>query len=224
MNCIMRWRNLISLLWHMIRTTGQLLYGAWHVFRLPMPIVSIFGGARVSENDPSFQRSFALSNKFVTAGISVLTGGGPGIMQAASCGVQLDPNAKGRALGIGVVGFEDKNKCVDNYLILDHLFARKWLLISYSVGFIVFPGGFGTLDELTELLTSIQVGKLPRVPIVLMGKDYWQPFLDWLYKHCVARDLLTSADLELVLLTDDIDEAFCAISKACDVVKQKKPR
>src|SRR5690606_34188715 len=124
--------------------------------------------------------------------MSVLTGGGPGIMEAANCGaVRSLHKDEVHSIGIGVRGLnEPKNVCVEEYFELDYFFARKWLLTQYSVGFIVFPGGFGTLDELSEVLTLIQTRQMKKVPIVLFGKDYWRPFLQWVREEALPHGLI----------------------------------
>jgi len=201
----------------------QTIYGAWKVFRLPQPIVSIFGGSRLNKNDRYWKMAHKLAAKFRAVDISVLTGGGPGVMEAANCGATPLNGKKGVSMGIGVSDLnEGINPCVKEYHLLDYFFARKWLLTRYSSGFIIFPGGFGTLDELSEILVLIQTKKLARVPIVLVGAEYWHGFVSWVKKEAVEHGLISPYDIQLITLTDDVDEAFCLVRKACKLKMKKK--
>src|SRR5579872_2511581 len=167
--------------WRFFRVFFQIIYGAWRVSKLPHPIVSIFGSAKLAQSDTYAKEANKLATLLSEAGISVLTGGGPGIMEAANCGIFKSKREKTiRSIGIIVRGLDEpRNMCVEEYFELDYFFARKWLLTQYSSGFVVFPGGFGTLDELSEVLTLIQTNQLKPVPIVLIGKEYWHSFMEW---------------------------------------------
>jgi uncharacterized protein (TIGR00730 family) len=162
-------------------------------------------------------------------GFSIITGGGPGIMEAANRGsfeaakeLRLDYKGKmkrpGRSLGIGLTRLnrEKSNPYVQDYIIMEHFFSRKWLLVRYSVGFVVFPGGFGTLDELCELLTLIQTKRMPKYPIVLIDKKYWAPFKKILHDQMLKNKLISASDEKLIdAITDDVDEAYEIILKGC---------
>jgi len=199
--------------WGVLRVNWQVLYGMWRLTRIPRPFVTIFGGARIPQEDPYAQQAHKLAYRLVQHNISVLTGGGPGIMEAASCGA-VAVGKKGMSLGIGVTELgEGKNPCVQEYFELDYFFARKWLLTRYSIAFVVFPGGFGTLDELGEILTLIHTNKLPKVPIVLIGSEYWYLFMKWLSHEALEHGTIVQSDLELFTMTDDIDYAFTIIVK-----------
>jgi len=205
-----------TLFFSFFRVQFQLLYGAWRVFGLPEPRVSIFGSARVPLDNPYAQKASKLAQRLVENNISVLTGGGPGIMEAATCGAEHNGKGHGKSLGIGVRGLrEPKNKCLEGYIELNYFFARKWLLSHYSQAFIVFPGGFGTLDELTEALTLMQTKKLSRAPIILIGVEYWDDFMVWVKKEALEHGLIAKEDLDLFTLTDDLDEAFCIVRDKC---------
>ena len=207
-----------SLGFKLIRVFFQLIYGSWRVSKIPQPIISIFGGSRLPQHDKYARQADQIAQWFVENDISVLTGGGPGIMEAASCGAIKTDGGKGKSMGIGVRGLsEAKNPCVQEYFELDYFFARKWLLTRYSVGFVVFPGGFGTMDELAQVLTLIQTKKIKRVPIVLIGKEYWEPFLKWVIDEALDHGLVEKEHVELITLTDDPYEGFCLISDACKV-------
>ncbi len=145
----------------MFRVVFQLVYGFWRISKLEQPIVSIFGSARLAQDQIYFKQAHDLAQRFIAHDISVLAGGGPGIMEAVTCGAVVhDGTGKGKSIGIGVRGLGEKRSlCVQEYFELDYFFARKWLLTQYSSAFIVFPGGFGTLDELAEVLTLIQTKK-----------------------------------------------------------------
>jgi len=196
----------------------QLLYGVWRVSKLPRPIVSIFGGARIAGDDVYFHKAHELGQRLVELDISVLTGGGPGIMEAASCGAIVPKQGKARMMGIGVTDLGEKpNQCVQEYFELNYFFARKWLLTRFSSAFVVFPGGFGTLDELSEVITLIQTKKLKRVPIVLFGVEYWGHFMQWLKMEALKRGTISQEDLDLFTLTDDLEQVFCLIRDECKV-------
>lgn len=196
----------------------QLMHGIWKITKIQGPIVSIFGGSRLPTKDPYIQQAHTLAAKLVAAHINIMTGGGSGIMQAASCGALHSKTSM--SIGVGVTELnEAKNSCVKEYFEVDYFYTRKWLLTHYSIAFVVFPGGFGTLDELTEILTLIQTKILPLAPIILIGHEYWTPFLQWLEHEALIHGAVKEEHLKLFSITDDLDEAFCLIEKTC----QKKP-
>ena len=216
---LQRIRMCCSLGWKLFRVFFHLIYGVWRVSKLPHPIVSIFGSAKVAQTDKYAQEANQIAAWLGEEGISVLTGGGPGIMEAANCGA-IKPSRKGevKSIGIGVRGLnEPQNVCVEEYFELDYFFARKWLLTQYSNGFIVFPGGFGTLDELSEVLTLIQTKQMKKVPIVLVGKDYWRPFMQWITDEAVPRGLVRHEHVKLFSVTDDPYKAFCFVRGECEI-------
>jgi len=201
----------------------QLLRGAWKVSRLPKPLVSVFGGARLREDDDYFTKAQALAGRLADAGISVLTGGGPGAMKAASCGAYHAALGRGKSMGISVRDLgEGRNLCTHYYLELDYFFARKWLLTRYSSAFVVLPGGYGTLDELAEVLTLIQTKKIKPVPIVLVGREYWGPFVDWLCDETLKHGLIGQDAMKMFTVTDDLDEAFHIIQDECRSCLEEK--
>ena len=216
---LQRIRMCCSLAWKFFRVFLHIIYGVWRVSKLPQPIISIFGSAKVTQVDKYAQEANQIAVWLGEEGISVLTGGGPGIMEAANCGA-IKPSRKGdvRSIGIGVRGLnEPKNVCVEEYFELDYFFARKWLLTQYSSGFIVFPGGFGTLDELSEVLTLIQTKQMKKVPIVLVGKDYWRPFMQWITDEAYPRGLIKLEHLNLFSVTDEPYKAFCFVRGECTI-------
>lgn len=206
-----------SLFFKLMRVWVQLLYGAWKVSSLPKPIVSIFGGSRLRQDNIYATQAVQMAQWLIEHNISVLTGGGRGIMEAASYGALHNNGGKGRSMGIGVrdLGEKVRNPYVKEYFMLDYFFARKWLLTRYSVAFIVFPGGFGTLDELSEVLTLILTGKMKRVPIVLIGEEYWRPFMQWVTQEALKHGAVEQEHIKLFTVTDNLYQAFCLVRDEC---------
>lgn len=214
MNFFQRLWFSLETIWVLIKLDFELISGIWKISRMKGPIVSIFGGSRFNLSDPYAQMASKLAQIFVQHGISVMTGGGPGIMEAASCGAIAIGKKGVVSLGIGVTELgEGRNPCVQEYLELDNFAARKWLLTHYSVGFIIFPGGFGTLDELAEVLTLVQIKRLPRVPIILIGKEYWHYFMDWITAEAMSHGLIPMESISLFSVTDDLNEAYQLINQ-----------
>ena len=168
--------------------------------------VSVFGSARSKPDDPEYALGMAVGRGLAEAGYAVITGGGPGIMEAANRGAR---EAGGLSVGLGIeLPFEQGiNDWVDLGVNFRYFFARKTCFVKYSQGFVVLPGGFGTFDELFESLTLVQTHKVTGFPIVLLGVDYWQGLLDWLRHTVVARGNINAPDLDLLHLVDDADEA-----------------
>lgn len=207
-----------SLFFHLFHTALQMVYGAWRISKLHMPIITIFGSARMQATTEYAKLAQELGQRFIDADISILTGGGPGIMEAASCHTKYE--GKARSIGIGVRGVEARpNMCSSEYFELEYFFARKWLLTEYSSGFVIFPGGFGTLDELAGVLTLIQTKKLKRVPLVLIGKEYWDPFVQWIKTEALEHGAVLPEELEYFYVTDNLDDAFCFVQKKCEILK-----
>lgn len=206
----------------LIKTTFQLMYGIWKISSLTGPVVSIFGGSKVQKLSPYAEHAYKLANLLIQHEISVITGGGPGVMEAANCGAihaleTKKSNAK--SIGITVVGLGEEafNICAQEKILVDYFFVRKWLMIQYSVAFCFFPGGFGTLDEFGEVVTLMQTKKLAGVPIVLFGKDYWGPFLKWLQDYALKDGLILQEDLNMIQATDNVDEALRLLKEHCDI-------
>jgi uncharacterized protein (TIGR00730 family) len=206
----------------LMRSSYQIVYGFWRLSRLPQPLVSIFGGSRMDLRATYALKAEELSKVLIEHDISVITGGGGGIMEAANCGANESVKGRGRSIAINVKGLAEGNTfCAHEYLELNYFFARKWLMTHYSVAFIFFPGGFGTIDEFGEVLTLIQTKKLAPVPIILVGRDYWQPLMDWLTSEALSHGLVTDDDLKLFAITDEIPEIIKIVKKciktACPV-------
>jgi len=219
MKLIKRFMECVSLGYHFFWVFVHLIYGVWRVSKLSQPIVSIFGSALITQTDKYSKEANQIAAWLVESGISVLTGGGPGIMEAANCGaVRSVKKGEVHSIGIGVRGLnEPKNVCVEEYFELDYFFARKWLLTQYALGFIVFPGGFGTIDELSEVLTLIQTHQMKKVPIVLIGKDYWHPFMQWITEQALPHGLIKPEHIKLFSVTDDPYKAFCFVRGECSI-------
>jgi uncharacterized protein (TIGR00730 family) len=200
----------VGLFFEFVHAAWQLARGFWKISRLPRPIISIFGGARFPQTDYYAQQAYTLAKMFSDAKIAVLTGGGPGIMEAATRG------ALKNTIGIGVRNFEEeRNPYVQEYFAMDSLLPRKWLLTHYSDAYVVFPGGFGTLDEFSEILTLLKTEQIPNIPIILIGKEYWAPLLAWVTEEALRHGLINAQQIRLFVITDDLHEAFKFVCKKC---------
>lgn len=175
------------------------------------PCVTVFGSARFGEDHPYYQLAREMGRKIVQLGFAVMTGGGPGVMEAANRGAK---EANGRSIGCNILlPVEQKpNKYLDKWVTIDYFFIRKVLLTKYSYAFVVMPGGYGTMDEFFESITMIQTGKISRFPVILMGKGYH----DELYKHIqrmISEKTISPEDAALFLYSDSADEAIDHINK-----------
>ena len=170
------------------------------------PAVSIFGSARSQPDDWEYQSSRQLAKILSARGITVITGGGPGVMEAGNLGAS-EENGKSVGLNIELPHEQLANPYLDIDLDFRYFFTRKFLLIRYAIGFAIFPGGFGTADELFELLTLVQTGKLKQRPIVLVGEDYWGGLYQWLVQHMQASGFIGDDDLAYLEIVDDADAA-----------------
>ena len=170
------------------------------------PAVSIFGSARSQPDDWEYQSSRQLAKILSARGITVITGGGPGVMEAGNLGAS-EENGKSVGLNIELPHEQLANPYLDIDLDFRYFFTRKFLLIRYAIGFAIFPGGFGTADELFELLTLVQTGKLKQRPIVLVGEDYWGGLYQWLVQHMQASGFIGDGDLAYLEIVDDADAA-----------------
>ncbi len=170
------------------------------------PAVTIFGSARTPKTDPLYKAARAVGRKIAQRGVAVITGGGPGIMEAANRGA-ASVNGKSVGLGIELPHEQGLNKYVNLGMDFRYFFVRKTMFVKYSSGAIVFPGGFGTLDEMFEVLTLVQTHKVKRMPLVLVGGEYWQGLFDWLNGPVMDAGMISPLDPELVHITDDLNEA-----------------
>jgi len=192
---------------------SEFLAGFQKVQEIDRPAVSIFGSARVDEHAASYRTARETAGLFAQAGFAVVTGGGPGVMEAANRGCQ---EAGGLSVGFGIELPHEQglNPYCDLSLTFKHFYARKTMFVKAADGFVIFPGGFGTLDELFESLTLIQTGKIGNFPVVLCDSAYWAPMLDWIRARMLEDGLVSAADLDLVHVTDLPAEAVdCVVSR-----------
>jgi uncharacterized protein (TIGR00730 family) len=180
----------------------EFLAGFEEVERIDRPAVSCFGSARSPEGSRPYELARETARLFAEAGWAVVTGGGPGVMEAANRGCR---EGGGLSVGFGIeLAHEQKmNDYIDLGLVFDHFYARKTMFVKAAEGFCVFPGGFGTADELFESLVLIQTGKVMHFPVVLMGEVYWTPLLEWVRRSALADGMVSPEDLALLTLTDD---------------------
>jgi uncharacterized protein (TIGR00730 family) len=199
-------------LWSVFKIMGEFVEGFDRMGRVG-PCVSIFGSARLNEDNPYYQQAVRLSEMITDLGFGVITGGGPGIMEAGNRGAR---NRKGKSVGLCInLPFEEQaNPYVDHkYQIdFDYFFARKVMFIKYAQSFVVFPGGFGTLDELFESLTLIQTKKINRFPVILIGTEFWGGLVDWIKDTLVKNGTISPGDMDLFRVTDDLNEAVNIIT------------
>jgi uncharacterized protein (TIGR00730 family) len=182
----------------------------FELFEVPEPCVTVFGSARIGPGSPTYEMARQLGGKLAASGFSVMTGGGPGLMEAANRGAK---EAGGYSMGcnIKLKTEQQPNAWLDSYVQFEHFFVRKVMLVKYSSAFVVMPGGFGTVDEAFEIATLIQTGKLTRFPIVAIGGSFWEPVRKLLRETMVPQGLIDEEHLEIVKLTDDVDEAVAWI-------------
>ena len=185
---------------------AEFLSGFQAVLRIDRPAVSIFGSARVDEHAGVYRQARDTARRFAEAGFAVVTGGGPGVMEAANRGCQ---EAGGLSVGFNIELPHEQglNPYCDIELTFKHFYARKTMFVKAAEGFVIFPGGFGTLDELFESLTLIQTGKVLNFPVVLFDRDYWEELLDWIREEPLDDGLISPDDVELLHVTDDPEEA-----------------
>ncbi len=190
----------------------EFLGGFDAVAQIPDPTVSMFGSARVREGHRAYDRARETARLFAEAGWSVVTGGGPGVMEAANRGAK-----EGGSISVGFnidLPFEQyANPYLDISLTFEHFYARKVMFVKAAEAFVIFPGGFGTLDEMFESLTLIQTGKIVDFPVVLFDSAYWGDLLRWIREKALAEGMVSADDLDLIFLTDDPAEAVETVVK-----------
>ncbi len=206
------------------QSPGFIKEDPWRIFRIMAefvesfetlsqvgPAVTVFGSARMRPDDPSYKAAVAIGKGLAKQNLAVITGGGPGIMEAANRGAAL---GKGKSVGLNIeLPFEQKgNRYANVPLNFHYFFSRKVCFVKYSIAFVFMPGGFGTLDEFFEVLTLVQTQRIPRFPLILFGKSYWSGLLHWAKSTVEHRKFISPCDLELVTLTDDPEEAITIIS------------
>lgn len=187
---------------HAERIGEEFLKGFETVDTIDRPAVSIFGSARVREGSFAYDEARTTARLFAESGWAVVTGGGPGVMEAANRGCK-----EGGGLSVGfnieLPHEQGSNPYIDLGLTFDHFYARKTMFVKAAEGFVVFPGGFGTADELFESLTLIQTGTVMHFPVILFGSSYWSPLLDWVRDHALRDGMVSPDDLDLLTVTDE---------------------
>ena len=206
--------------WRVLRIMGEFIEG-FDTLNTIQRGVTIFGSARTPPSDPQYQAAQETAAILAKAGYAIITGAGPGIMEAANKGARL---AGGRSIGCNIeLPFEQgANPYVDTVVNFRYFFVRKTMFIKYSSAFIIFPGGFGTLDELFEAVTLIQTGKISQFPVVLFGRHYWAGLVRWLQTRMLGEGKISEGDLDLMLLTDDPAEAAQAVMSAYEAGHGKR--
>jgi uncharacterized protein (TIGR00730 family) len=195
--------------WRMFRIIGELVEGFDSLMDIA-PAVTIYGSARLKPEDPLYARAEEIAFRLGKAGFSIVTGGGPGVMEAANKGAR---RAGVKSVGLNIELPEEQvcNIYADRTLTFHHFFVRKVMLVKYATAFVIMPGGLGTLDELTEVLTLIQTQKIRPFPVIMFSTDYWGGFLDWLRGTVLAHGAIDEADFELLRVMDSIDEVTDAV-------------
>jgi uncharacterized protein (TIGR00730 family) len=196
--------------WRVLRIQAEFVEGFGALAELG-PTIAVFGSARTAPDHPSYAVAEQVGRRLVEAGFAVMTGGGPGVMEAANRGAS---QTGGISVGLGIeLPFESGlNEWVDVGINFRYFFVRKTMFVKYSQGFIVLPGGLGTLDELFEALTLAQTQKVTAFPVVLMGSDYWGGLLAWLRDTALADGKIAESDLDRFIVTDDVDEAVAVMT------------
>jgi hypothetical protein len=193
----------------LVRIVGEFVRGFRHLHFVG-PCVTVFGSARFKDGHPYYELAQEMGSRLARAGFTVMTGGGPGIMEAANRGAK---EAGGQSVGCNItLPFEQKpNDYLDLWLEFRYFFVRKVMLVKYSYGFVVLPGGFGTLDEIFEAVTLIQTGKIQSFPVILMGSSYWHGLFDLLNDTMVAAGTIEQKDVDRLILTDSPEQAMAAV-------------
>lgn len=201
--------------WRALRILSEFVEGFDTLADLE-PAVGVFGSARTEPGSNEYILGERLGAALAKANFGVITGGGPGAMEAANRGAQ---QAGGRSIGLGIeLPFEQRlNDFIDIGLDFRYFFARKTMFVKYSQAFVVLPGGFGTMDELFEALTLVQTRKVTRFPVVLLGVSFWSGLIDWLREQMLSGGKIKAEDLDLMLVTDDVDEAVAHIQAQCPI-------
>ena len=197
---------------------AEFLAGFQAIQRIDRPAVSIFGSARIAEGTPTYEAARHTARLFAEAGLAVVTGGGPGVMEAANRGAR---EGGGLSVGFNILLPHEQglNPYCDIAVTFKHFYARKTMFVKAAEGFVIFPGGFGTLDELFESLTLIQTGKIGTFPVVLFDSDYWEEMLTWVREEALADGLVSPGDLDLLTVTDDSEEA---VERVVSMVEERR--
>jgi len=196
--------------WRILRIQSELVDGTESLIAVGRA-VSIFGSARLNEGNPYHDMAVQLSNAIAKEGIAVITGGGPGIMEAANRGAfQANNEGDGHSIGLNIkLPFEQSaNEYLDLTLDFRYFFVRKYMFVKHAIAFVIFPGGFGTMDELFEALTLVQTEKIVKIPIILMGKQYWGGLVDWIEDQLMGQGCISQFDRDLFTMADNSEDAM----------------
>jgi len=194
--------------WRVFRIMAELVEG-FEALNNIGPAVSVFGSARLDPGSPYYNKCLKVAESLAKDGFAVISGGGPGIMEAANKGAQ---NANGTSVGLNIAlpMEQTQNQFQDVRIEFRYFFVRKLMFVKYAVAYVIFPGGFGTMDELFEALTLIQTKKIRGFPVVLVGREYWSGLIDWMKNTLLAADSINKEDLDLMHIVDEPEEV-CAI-------------
>jgi uncharacterized protein (TIGR00730 family) len=197
--------------WTVFKIMGEFVEG-FETLRPVWPAVSIFGSARIRRGHRYYKEAVRVAEALSRAGFSIITGGGPGIMEAANRGAR---KGKGRSIGLNIKLPHEQvpNSFADTVVHFDYFFARKVMFVKYACGFVGLPGGFGTLDEIFEALTLKQTHKIHDFPVILFGSDYWAGLVKWIHDRMLEERMVSRGDLRLFTLTDDVEEVVAAIRR-----------
>jgi len=211
--------------WNMLTIMAEFIESTERLSEL-RPAVSIFGSARIKADDPYYATAVDIARRLSDAGLAVISGGGPGIMEAANKGA-FEGKSSSVGLNIELPHEQTSNIWQDISISFRHFFARKVAFVKYADAYVVLPGGFGTLDELTEVLTLIQTGKSRHIPVILVGTTFWRGLLDWFGSQLVKNGMIDAKDMELVQLIDEpanIVDAIFAFYEAQDLAQYDSPK
>jgi uncharacterized protein (TIGR00730 family) len=197
---------------HAARIGREFMQGFDAVERIGRPAVSVFGSARIGEEHPAYAAAREVGHELAEAGFAIVTGGGPGVMEAANRGAR-EGGGVSVGFNIELPHEQHSNPYLDIDITFDHFYVRKTMFVKAAEGFVIFPGGFGTLDELFESLTLIQTGKVLHFPVVLFDGDYWRPLLDWVRGGLLPEGMISPEDLDLLIVTEEPSEAVATILK-----------
>jgi uncharacterized protein (TIGR00730 family) len=197
--------------WRLFKILSEFVEG-FEMMSEVYPAVSIFGSARIKPEDETYIQTVEIAKKLSENGFNIITGGGPGIMEAGNKGAQ---EGKGKSVGVNIkLPMEQQaNAFTDLQLELNYFFVRKVMFIKYAQAYVGMPGGFGTLDEIFEAITLIQTKRIKPFPVILVGTEYWSGLLDWIKDTLLKKNLISADDIELVRLTDDPDEVVKIIKQ-----------
>ena len=197
--------------WRMFRIIGELVEGFDELAGIE-PAVTVYGSARLSPEDELYAQTEEIANRLGQVGFTIISGGGPGVMEAANKGA-LKAGAKSVGLNIDLPEEQVCNPYTTKSITFNHFFVRKVMLVKYATAFIIMPGGLGTLDELTEVLTLIQTYKIRPFPVLLFNGQYWKGFLDWLKNSVLVREFISESDLDLLRVYDRVDEIVESVQR-----------